>query len=40
MVDHVKLSLRDEKPDHGVLHTGTNDLRSDKTQSQIAKSIN
>ena len=39
MVDHVKPTLRDEKPDHIILHTGTNDLRSEKTSSNIAKSI-
>ena len=39
MVDHVKPTLRDDKPDHIILHTGTNDLRSEKTSSNIAKSI-
>ena len=39
MVDHVKPTLRDDKPDHIILHTGTNHLRSEKTSSNIAKSI-
>ena len=39
MVDHVKPTIRDDKPDHVILHTGTNDLRSEKTVSQIARSI-
>ena len=39
MVDHVKPAIRDDKPDHVILHTGTNDLRSEKTASQIARSI-
>ena len=39
MVDHVKPTIRDYKPDHVILHTGTNDFRSAKTASQIARSI-
>ena len=39
MVDHVKLTLRDDKPDHIILHAGTNDLHTEKTASQIAKTI-
>ena len=39
IVDHVKPTLRDDKPDHIILHAGTNDLRTEKTSSQIAKSI-
>ena len=39
MVDHVKPTLCDVKPDHIILHTGTNDLRSEKTSRNIAKSI-
>ena len=39
LVDHVKPTLRNGKPDHIILHTGTNDLRTEKTTSQIAKSI-
>ena len=38
MVDHVKPTLRDDKPDI-ILHVGTNDPRTEKTASQIAKSI-
>ena len=39
MVDHVKPTIGNDKPDHVILHTGTNDLRSEKTASQIARSI-
>ena len=39
MVFHVKPNRRDDKPDHIILHTGTNDLRTEKTTSQIAKFI-
>ena len=39
MIDHVKLTIRDNKLDHVMLHTGTNELRSEKTTSQIARSI-
>ena len=39
MADHVKPTLQNDKPDHVILHTGTNDLRSEKKLSQIAKSI-
>ena len=39
IVDHVKPTLRDDKPDHIILHTETNDLHTQKTTSQIAKSI-
>ena len=39
MADHVKLTIRDNKPDHVILRTGTNDVHSDKTASQIARSI-
>ena len=39
MVDHVKPTIRDNKPDHALLHTGTNDLRSENTAGQIARSI-
>ena len=33
MVDHVKPTILDDKPDHVMLHTGKNDLRSEKTAS-------
>ena len=39
MADHVKPIIRDDKPDHVIPHTGTNDPRSEKTSSQIARSI-
>ena len=39
MADHVKPTIRDYKPYHIILHTGTNDPRSEKTSSRIAKSI-
>ena len=38
MKDHIKQSLR-EKPDHIVLHLGTNDLIFDRPPDLIAKSI-
>ena len=38
MVDQVKPTIRDDKPDHVILYTGTNDLRSDKIASLIARS--
>ena len=31
--------MRDDKPDHVILHTRTNDLRSEKTISQIVRFI-
>ena len=39
MVEHVTLTLQDDNPDNIILYTGTNDLRSEKTPSQISKSI-
>ena len=39
MHDHVKPSVRDFNPDHIILHCGTNDLSSERTASQIARSI-
>ena len=38
MKDHIKPTLR-EKPNHIVLHVGTNDLVSDRPLDLIAKSI-
>ena len=38
MKDCIRLTLR-EKPDHIVLHVGTNDLVSDRPTDLIAKSI-
>ena len=37
MTDHVKPTLRDINPDHIILHTGTNNLRTENISSQIAK---
>ena len=34
-----KPTLLDDKPDHIILHIRTNDLRSEKTSSQISKSL-
>ena len=39
MVDHVKPTIRDDKPNHALLHTETNDLHSEKAESQLARSI-
>ena len=38
MKDHMKPSMG-EKPDHTILHVGTNDLSSDRPPDLIAKSI-
>ena len=37
--DHVKPVIRNEEADHIILHTGTNDLSSDKTLLQICNDI-
>ena len=39
MHDHVKPTIRDFNPDHIILHCGTDDLNSERTASQIARSI-
>ena len=39
MHDYVKPSVRDFNPDHIILHCGTNNLRSERTASQIARLI-
>ena len=39
MVYHVKPTIHDDKPDHVILHAGTNDLSGEKTASHIARSI-
>ena len=39
MHDHAKPTVRDFDPDHIILHSGTTDLNSDRTSSQIAKEI-
>ena len=38
MHDYVKPSVRNS-PDHFILHVGTNDLSSDKSPEEIARSI-
>ena len=38
MKDHMKPLMR-EKPDHTILHIGTNDLNSDGPSNLISKSI-
>ena len=37
MTDHVKPTLQEINPDYIILHAGTNDLRTEKRASQIAK---
>ena len=37
--DHVKPVIRNQEADHIILHTGTNDLSSDKTPVQICNDI-
>ena len=39
MHDHVKPTVRDFNPDHIVFHCGTNEVNSERTTSQIARSI-
>ena len=39
MVDNVKPTLWDGKPDHITSHTGTYDLRSEKTSNRVSKFI-
>ena len=39
MHDHVKPNVRDFNPDHIILYCGTNDLSSERTAGQIARSI-
>ena len=39
MHDHVKTTVINFNPDHIILHCGTNDLNSEQTASQIARSI-
>ena len=39
MQDHVKPTVRDFNPDHIILHCETNDLNSERTANEIAKSI-
>ena len=39
MYDHAKPTIRELNPEHIILHVGTNDLNSERTASQISKSI-
>ena len=39
MQDHVKPTIRDINPQQVILHVGTNNLKTERTASQIAKSI-
>ena len=39
MYDHAKPTIRELNPEHIILHVGTNDVNSEKTASQISKSI-
>ena len=39
MHDHVKPTVRDFNPDHIVFHCRTNEVNSERTTSQIARSI-
>ena len=39
MYDHAKPTIRELNPEHIILHVGTNDLDTEKTTSQISKSI-
>ena len=39
MQDHVKPNIRDINPKQIILHVGTNDLKTERTASQIAESM-
>ena len=39
MKDYSKPCIKEDKPDHLMLHVGTNDLASGNTAERIAKSI-
>ena len=39
MQDHVKPTIRDRNPQQIILHVGTNDLKTERTASQITKCI-
>ena len=39
MPSHVKPTVIDFNPDHIIFHCGTNDLSSERTTSQVARSI-
>lgn len=37
VTDHVKTTLQEINPDYIILHAGTNDLKTEKRASQVAK---
>ena len=39
MKDYTKPCIREENPDHIILHVGTNDLSSDNSTERVGKSI-
>ena len=39
MKDYSKPYIKEDKPDHLILHVGTNDLASENNSERIAKSI-
>ena len=39
MLDYANPTLRDNNPEHIILHVGTNDLTTEKTANQISRSI-
>ena len=39
MTDHIKPTIREESPDHIIIHTGTNEIPSEKTSIQICNDI-
>ena len=39
MFDHVKPTISNDTPDHVLVHSGTNDLPSEKKASQINKNV-
>ena len=39
MYDHAKPTITELNPEHIILHVGTNDLNTEKTASQVSKSI-
>ena len=34
MTDHIKPTLHEDSPDHIIIHTGTNEIHSEKTPMQ------
>ena len=39
MKDYMKLSIRENNPDHIIFHLGTNDVPSEKSPQVIAQSV-